>query len=91
MLFRSLFSHFGPHGRPSEVLRRQLVQYPAWSDIVARKLAAMGEDALVEELYAMSCGAPQHTDPDFLRRRIRNSVSGLAAYHGRMERAARVG
>jgi len=86
-----LFSHFGPHERPSEVLQRQLVQYPAWTEIVARKLNALGEDAVVEELYEMSCRDARHTDPAFLRRRIRNSVSGLAVYHERMERAAGVG
>jgi len=86
-----LFSHFGPHERPSEALRRQLVQYPAWSEIVARKLKALGEDALVEELFDLSCRDAEHMDPAFLRRRIRNSVSGLAVYHERMERAARVG
>ncbi len=86
-----LFSHFGPHERPAEVLQRQRVQYPAWSEVVARNLKALGEDAVVEELYAMSCRDARHTDPAFLRRRIRNSVNGLAVYHERMERAARVG
>ena len=86
-----LFSHFGLHERPPEVLRRQLVQYPAWSEIVGRKLKELGQDAVVEELYAMSCREARRTDPEFLRRRIRNSVNGLAVYHERMERAARVG
>ncbi len=83
-----LFSHFGPHERPAEALRKQLVQYPAWSELVARSRKAMREDAIVEELYEMSCRAVRRTDPAFLRRRIRNSVTGLTVYHERLERAA---
>jgi len=83
-----LFSHYGPHERPKEVIQRQLVQYPAWSEVVRRKLKARGEDELVEELFGLSCSAARRYPHDFLRRRIRNSVDGLAVYHGRMERAA---
>ncbi len=83
-----LFSHYGPHERPREAIERQLVQYPAWNDLVLRKLKARGEEELVDELFALSCSAARRYPHDFLRRRIRNSVHGLAVYHERMEHAA---
>lgn len=82
-----LFSHFGPHEHPPEALRKQLIQYPAWSELVGRRRKLAPEEALVEELYDLSCSSARKTDPEFLRRRVRNSVNGLIAYHERMERA----
>ncbi len=86
-----LFSHYGPHERPKEAIERQLVQYPAWDDLVRRFLADRGEDATTDELFRLSCAGARRYPHDFLRRRIRNSVHGLAVYHERMERAARSG
>ena len=86
-----LFSHFGPHDDPREAIRRQLVQYPAWSDLVRRYLKDRGEDGVTEELFRLTCAGAKTYPHDFLRRRIRNSVHGLAAYHERMEHAARGG
>ena len=86
-----LFSHFGPHERPREAIQRQLVQYPAWSDLVRRYLGERGESGVTEELFRLSCAGAKAYPHDFLRRRIRNSVHGLAAYHERMEHAARSG
>ena len=83
-----LFSHFGPHGRPEEAIRKQLVQYPAWSEIVRRYLGARGEDGVTEELFRLTCAEAKAYPHVFLRRRIRNSVRGLTVYHERMERAA---
>ena len=85
-----LFSHFGPHERPAEAIQKQLVQYPAWSELVRRTLADRGEDGVTEELFRLSCAGAKGYPHDFLRRRIRNSVHGLAVYHERMEHAARV-
>ncbi len=83
-----LFSHYGPHERPREAIERQLVQYPAWSDLVRRYLKERGEDSTTEELFKLHCSGAKRYPHDFLRRRIRNSVHGLAVYHERMERAA---
>src|SRR3990170_3700131 len=85
-----LFSHYGPHERPKEAIERQLIQYPAWDDLVRRFLADRGEDVTTEELFKLSCAGARRYPHDFLRRRIRNSVHGLAVYHERMERAARL-
>jgi len=85
-----LFSHYGPHERPEEALRRQLVQYPAWNDLVHRSLEGLGEDGVVEELFRLSCAGAKRYPHEFLRRRIRNSVHGLATYHERLERATRL-
>src|SRR3989449_5417726 len=85
-----LFSHFGPHVRPEEAIRKQLVQYPAWSEIVRRYLGARGEDRVTDELFRLTCAAAKAYPHEFLRRRIRNSVHGLGVYHERMEHAARV-
>ena len=86
-----LFSHYGPHERPEEALRNQLVQYPAWNDLVRRSLEGLGEDGVVEELFRLSCAGAKRYPHEFLRRRIRNSVHGLATYHERLERATRLG
>jgi len=52
-------------------------------------LATIGEDGVLRELYDMSCRAAKRYPRDFLERRIRVSITGLAAYHERMEHAAR--
>ena len=85
-----LFSHFGPHDHPKEAIQRQLVQYPAWSELVHRSLAERGEDGVTQELFRLTCQGAKVYPHDFLRRRIRNSVHGLGVYHERMEHAARV-
>src|SRR2546422_1462007 len=50
-----LFSHFGPHDRPREAIRKQLVQYPAWSELVRRYLWDRGENGVTEELFRLTC------------------------------------
>ena len=83
-----LFSHYGPHTRPKEAIEAMMVAYPAWARVVKEKLAAIGEDGVTRELYDMSCRAARRYPKDFLERRIRVSITGLAMYHKRMERAA---
>ena len=83
-----LFSHYGPHTRPKEAIEAMMVAYPAWARVVREKLAAIGEDGVTRELYDMSCRAARRYPKDFLERRIRVSITGLAMYHERMERAA---
>ncbi len=83
-----LFSHYGPHRRPKEAIERMMALYPAWSQIVREKLAAAGEDAILKEMYDMTVRAPKRYSKDFLERRIRTSIAGLADYHARMEHAA---
>jgi len=83
-----LFSHYGPHTRPKEAIEAMMVAYPAWARVVREKLAAIGEDGVTRELYDMSCRAARRYPKDFLDRRIRVSITGLAMYHERMERAA---
>ena len=83
-----LFSHYGPHTRPKEAIEAMMVAYPAWARVVREKLAAIGEDGVTRELYDMSCHAARRYPKDFLERRIRVSITGLAMYHERMERAA---
>jgi len=83
-----LFSHYGPHMRPKEAIEAMMVAYPAWARVVREKLAAIGEDGVTRELYDMSCRAARRYPKDFLERRIRVSITGLAMYHERMERAA---
>ncbi len=85
-----LFSHFGPHERPADAIKKQLVQYPAWSELVRRYLGERGEDGVTDELFRLSCAGSKAYPHDFLRRRIRNSVHGLAVYHERLEHATRV-
>ena len=83
-----LFSHYGPHARPKEAIAAQIAAYPAWSRLVLEHLAELGEDGVVKALYDMSCRAAKRYPREFLERRIRVSVTGLAAYHERMEHAA---
>jgi len=83
-----LFSHYGPHAHPKEAIAAQIAAYPAWSRLVLERLAELGEDGVVKALYDMSCRAAKRYPREFLERRIRVSVTGLAAYHERMEHAA---
>jgi len=83
-----LFSHYGPHTRPKEAIERMMALYPAWSRIVRERLATTGEDGVLRELYDMTVRAPKHYSKEFLERRIRTSITGLADYHARMEHAA---
>ncbi len=83
-----LFSHYGPHARPKEAIERMMVLYPAWSRLVQERLAAAGEDAVLREMYDMTVRAPKRYSKEFLERRIRVSITGLAEYHSRMEHAA---
>ena len=82
-----LFSHYGPHTRPKEAIARMMTLYPAWSRLVMEKLATAGEDGVVKEMYDMTVRAPRRYSKDFLERRIRTSITGLADYHARMEHA----
>ena len=83
-----LFSHYGPHTRPKEAIQRMMALYPAWSRIVREKLATTGEDKVLKEMYDMTVHAPRRYTKEFLERRIRTSITGLADYHARMEHAA---
>lgn len=83
-----LFSHYGPHRRPKEAIESMMTAYPAWARIVKEKLPSVGEDGVLKELYDISCRAAKRYSKEFLERRIRVSITGLAAYHERMERAA---
>ena len=84
-----LFSHYGPHTKPAAAIEAMMAAYPAWARIVRDRLATIGEDGVLRELYDMSCRAAKRYPRDFLERRIRVSITGLAAYHERMEHAAR--
>ncbi|MGI0149455.1 MAG: hypothetical protein ACREDF_07995, partial [Thermoplasmata archaeon] len=59
---------------------------PAWARVVREKLASWGEDGVLRDLYEMSCRAAKRYPKDFLERRIRVSIKGLAAFHERLER-----
>jgi glyoxylase-like metal-dependent hydrolase (beta-lactamase superfamily II) len=83
-----LFSHFGPHANPRQAIEALASLYPAWSRIVRSRLASEGEDAVMRELYDMTCRGARRYPSEFLERRIRVSITGLAAYHERLERAA---
>jgi len=83
-----LFSHYGPHLRPLEAIERQMAGYPAWARVVRESLASAGEEGVLKTLYDMSCRAARRYPREFLERRIRVSITGLAAYHERMEHAA---
>ncbi|MGQ0797752.1 MAG: MBL fold metallo-hydrolase [Methanobacteriota archaeon] len=83
-----LFSHYGPHGRPKEAIERMMTLYPAWAKLVRDTLASAGEDGVLKELYDITCRAARRYPREFLERRIRVSITGLAAYHERMEHAA---
>ncbi len=82
-----LFSHYGPHTKPKEAIESMMVAYPTWARVVKERLASIGEDGVLRELYDMSCRAARRYPRDFLERRIRVSITGLAAYHERMEHA----
>jgi len=86
-----LFSHYGPHTKPTAAIEAMMTAYPAWARVVRDKLSSIGEEGVLRELYNMSCRAAKHYPRDFLERRIRVSITGLAAYHERMEHAARTG
>lgn len=81
-----LFSHYGPHLDPRKAIEAMLAAYPAWARVVREKLASVGEDGVLRALYEMSCRAAKRYPRDFLERRIRVSITGLAAYHERLER-----
>ena len=83
-----LFSHYGPHLRPKEAIAAQMDLYPNWARIVRDRLPLVGEEGVLGELFDMSCRAAKKYPRDFLERRIRTSIRGLADYHRRMERAA---
>jgi glyoxylase-like metal-dependent hydrolase (beta-lactamase superfamily II) len=80
-----LFSHYGPHRKPKAAIETLMGMYPSWARIVKERLAAAGEDGVLRELYDMSCRAAKRFPRDFLERRIRVSIRGLAAYHERLE------
>lgn len=82
-----LFSHYGPHRDPRAAIEAMLSLYPAWARIVREKLASAGEDGVLRELYDMTCRAAKRYPRDFLERRIQTSITGLAAYHARLEHA----
>jgi len=81
-----LFSHFGPHEEPRKAIEAQMQNYATWASLVrARQRDRRDERQIVEELYARHCRNPAFYSPEFLRRRIRNSVHGLLHYHERLE------
>jgi hypothetical protein len=82
-----LFSHYGPHRKPKEAIEAMMAAYPSWARIVEERLASAGEEGVLRQLYDMSCRAAKRFPRDFLERRIRVSIKGLAAYHERMEHA----
>ncbi len=82
------FSHFGPHRNPKEAIARMAALYPAWSRLVKERLAIAGEEGVVREMYEMTCRNARRYPRDFLERRIRTSVTGLAEYHRRIEHAS---
>src|SRR2546426_726998 len=86
-----LFSHYGPHTKPKAAIEAMMAAYPAWARVVRDKLTSIGEQGVLRELYDMSCRAAKRYPRDFLERRIRVSIAGLAGYHERMEHAARTG
>lgn len=83
-----LFSHYGPHTKPKAAIEAMMAAYPAWARVVKEELASIGEEGVLRELYDMSCRAAKRYPRDFLERRIRVSITGLAAYHARVEHAA---
>ena len=80
-----LFSHYGPHGKPKAAIEAMMALYPSWGRVVKERLASAGEDGVLRELYDMTCRAAKRFPRDFLERRIRVSIRGLAAYHERLE------
>lgn len=84
-----LFSHYGPHTNPQAVVKIQKAQYIAWSDLVKGRKDSASEEEMTEDLFKSYGVEIRHYRPDFVRRRIRDSVEGLIVYHQRMEDAAR--
>jgi len=85
-----LYSHYGPHTDPKAALQMMLRRYPEWAATVrARLKEGSREEEIVGELFRRECGSMTRYAPEFMQRRIANSVHGLAVYHERMERAAR--
>jgi glyoxylase-like metal-dependent hydrolase (beta-lactamase superfamily II) len=84
-----LFSHYGPHTKPKAAIEAMMAAYPEWARVVREKLGSIGEEGVLRELYDMSCRAAKRYPRDFLERRIRVSITGLAAYHERMEHGVR--
>ena len=70
----------------SAAIEAMMEAYPAWARVVKERLASAGEEGVLRELYDMSCRAAKRYPRDFLERRIRVSITGLAAYHERLER-----
>ena len=85
-----LFSHYGPHANPKEAIDAMMIAYPAWARAVKESLGSKGPEGVLRHLYDMSCRAAKRYPREFLERRIRTSITGLAAYHERMEHAAPV-
>ena len=71
-----------------EAIERMMTLYPAWSRIVKEKLVTAGEDRVLKDLYDMTVHGPKRYTREFLERRVRTSITGLADYHARMEHAA---
>lgn len=84
-----LFSHYGPHMNPQAVVEIQKAQYTAWSDLVKGRRSSATESEMTEELYKSYGIGVKHYKPEFVKKRVRDSVEGLAVYHQRMEDAAR--
>src|SRR6059036_3898208 len=82
-----LFSHYGPHRDPPKAIGAMLSAYPAWARLVKEKLAVAGEDGLLRELYDLTCRSAKRYPRGFLEDRIRVNITGMAAYHARLERA----
>jgi len=83
-----LFSHYGPHDNPKKAIEAAMGAYPAWARVVRDKLQSVGEEGVLKILYDMGCRAAKRYPREFLERRIRVSITGLAAYHQRMEHAS---
>ena len=82
-----LFSHYGPHLDPPKAIGAMMSAYPAWARLVKEKLAVAGEDGLLRELYDLTCRSAKRYPREFLENRIRVNITGMAAYHARLERA----
>src|SRR5207249_3420285 len=80
-----------PADRLVAVKDQQRLELGKHARVVRGKLASAGEDGVLRELYEMTVRAAKRYPRDFLERRIRVSITGLAAYHARMEHAARTG
>src|SRR5256714_14995659 len=80
-----LFSHYGPHRRPNAAIEAMMALYPSWARVVKERLTSAGEDGVLRELYDMSCRAAKRFPRDFLERRGRVAIRGLASFHERWE------